>query len=166
MATERKLDIFKLLNAVDKKNYDWFSKQSDDAQKEFAPSVAMRWLSTLDNIGMASEYMLVMVNERVNDHLWDYSKHPDLVYRLMASCGLGSTQKHQWLSPQKRKNEGGKAFELLQKHNQEVNEDELDFLMSGFSKEEFSQYVDDCGIDKTEAKEILKSFNKYKENIK
>lgn len=161
--SERKLDVFKLLNAADKKNYEWLSKQPEDSQKEFAPSVAIRWLSTLDDIGMESEYMLIMVNERVNDHLWDYSKHPDLVYRLMASCGLGVIQRHQWVSPQKRKGNGGKAFELLQKHNQEANEDELEYLMSGFSKETFSQYVDDCGIDKIEAKEIMKSFNKYKE---
>ena len=161
MATERKLDLFKgLLPAIDKCDSNWLSKQSPEAQKEFAPVVVLRYASAVDD-GPTSLYTLIMVNERVNVDMFDLYKHPDLVYRLMASCGVGKPLRHQWIAGHKRKSETSKSYELLEKHYPEANSRELDILMSKHTKASFSQFMDDCGIPVAEAKEILKDYVKH-----
>lgn len=156
---ERKLDIFQLLRATDQCDGNWFEKQPEDVKKEFAPVVAIRWASTV-NDGPEAVYMLWIINERVNVHLFDLNKHPELLYRLMATCGLGKPLRHQWLAPHKRKGEGNKAFELLADYYPEANTDELEFLMSMHTKTSFSQFVNDCGMQPVDAKDIMKSYDK------
>jgi hypothetical protein len=157
---ERKLDMFQLLRAADQCDGNWFSKQPEDAQKEFAPIVVTRWASTVGD-GPESVYMLWMVNERVNVNLFDLHKHPDLVYRLMASCGLGKPLRHIWVAGNKRKNDNNKAYALLQERYPEASDRELNMLMSLYTKESFSQFVNDCGIQAAEAKEILKAYEQF-----
>jgi hypothetical protein len=157
LPTERKLDIFKLLNAVDTRNGDWLSEQSEDVRKEFAPPVIMRWVATVTD-SRAAIYMLWMVNEQVNVHLFALHQHPDLVYRLLASCGMGRKLSHQWLAGNKRK-VNNKAFALLAQHHPEANERELELLMGLHTAETFRQFVDDCGVQANEAKEMLKAYN-------
>jgi hypothetical protein len=162
LSSERKLDIFKLLAASDKNDGEWFSKQPQDAQKEFAAPVVLRWGATV-NDGLASVFTLLLVNERVNVHLYDLYKHPELTYRLLASCGTGESQRHQWIPPHKKKGASNKAYDLLAKHNLDANSGELELLMSLHTKESFSKFVDECGIPTAEAKEIIKAYVKYRE---
>ncbi len=158
---DRKLDIFDLLRATDKNQSDWLSKQPEDARKEFAPLVVLRWAATVEGPQEAA-YMLWMVNERVNLHLFDLSKHPDLVFRLLASCGLGSAQKHQWIAPHKRKGGANKAFDFLATLHPEANDREVDMLLSKYTKETFTQLVKDCGVQPDAAKELVKAYDKLK----
>lgn len=160
---DRKLDIFALLKAMDKCDGSWFSKQPEDAQKEFAPVVAIRWAATVKD-GEYSPLMLSLINERVNAHLFDLYKHPDLVFRLMASCGLGVSLAHQWVAGIKRKADTNKAFEILAKHYPEANDQELDYVMSCHTKASFSEFLSQCGIQPDQAKEIMKSYDKIKQN--
>ena len=103
--------------------------------------------------------MLLMVNELMNVHMFDLYTHPELVYRLLASCGTGKTLKHQWLAGHKRKSENNKAFQLLEKHYPEANDRELDILMSKYTKVSFAKFVDDCGMS-VESKDIMKDYAK------
>ena len=66
MATERKfkLDVFKLLEAIDQRNFDFYVNLSNEEKKGFAGIVAMRWMSTVSDknrdvcevLSMYSEY--------------------------------------------------------------------------------------------------------------
>lgn len=156
---DRKLDIFSLLKAMDKRDGDWFSRQPADVQKEFAPVVAVRWAATIKD-SPQSDIMLSMVNERVNAHLFDLQKHPDLVFRLMASCGLGASLGHQWLAGHKRNAETNKAFEFMAQYYPDANDRELDYLMSCHTKATFMEFLNGCGVQQGEAKELLKSYDK------
>jgi hypothetical protein len=160
---ERKLDIWDLLSASDRRKGDWFSKQSPEAQKEFAIPVVMRWAATVDD-GIESSYMLMAINDRVNINLYDITKHPELIYRLIASCGLGKKLKHQWIPGIKRKALSSKAYAVLEECYPEANEKELDILMSQYNKKSFATLLDDCGTSAADAKEIMKDFNKIGES--
>lgn len=159
MATERKLDIFELLNATDRKRSDWLSKQSMDAQKEFAPVVVLRWAATV-NDGREAAHMLWMVNKRVNINMFNLSKHPELVFKLLASCGMGKPLRHAWIAPHKRKSETNKALELLATCHPGANERELAMLLSMHDRKSFSQLVEECGIQADAAKDIMKAYDK------
>lgn len=159
LASERKLDIFNLLAATDKGDTKWLSKQSPEAQKEFAPVVAIRWLSTVSD-GPEAYYMLLAVNERVNVNLFDLYKHPVLVFKLMASCGTGKTLRHQWISGHKRKSESNKAYAFLESQNIDLNAKEIDILMGKYTKATFQEFVDGSGLPTADVKEIMKAYNK------
>lgn len=159
MAAERKLDIFQLLRATDRRDGNWFANQSAEAQKEFAPPVVLRWAATVEG-GQEGAYMLWMVNENVNVHMYDLYKHPELVYRLIASCGVGKPLKHQWIPAHKRKGGENKAFELLAKMHPDSNDRELEMLMDKYTKETFSELVLDCGFQPADAKAVMKDYDK------
>ena len=45
-----KLDIKRVLNAIDDRNYDFYSTLTDEEKKSFSPYVAMRFASNTDSI--------------------------------------------------------------------------------------------------------------------
>jgi hypothetical protein len=159
---DRKLDVHALLRATDKCDGDWLSRQPEDARKEFAPVVALRWAATVKD-GHEASVMLWLINERVNVHMFDLYKHPDLVFRLMAACGLGVTLNHQWLSGHRRALTHNKAYQLLADRYPDANARELDFLMSRHTKSSFSDFLGECGIQPDIAKEIMKAYDKIKD---
>src|SRR3546814_9494510 len=63
---------------------DWSSDvcSSDLEKKAFSPLVIMRWISGVKGSREINEYYLQMVNEMINQNLWDscLSKHPELLY--------------------------------------------------------------------------------------
>jgi hypothetical protein len=160
--TERKLDIFRLLNAADRRDVDYLAKQQEDARKEFAPLVAMRWAVTV-NDGPEADYMLLMVNERVNAHLFDLYQHPGLSYKLLASGGIGAPLRHNWLAGHKRKTDNNKAYQFLSERFPDANDSELEMLMNTFDKKGLRDFIDDCGLQPAESKEIMKAYDKLTE---
>jgi hypothetical protein len=161
--SQRKLDLFELLRAADRCDGAWLSQQPDDAQKEFTPLVAQRFAVTVPD-GPEAAYMLWVVNERVNGHLYVLNKHPDLVYRLLASCGIGQPKKHQWLAGPARTGAGNAAIALLLTCYPEANNMEIDYLLKQYDNSGFLQFVDECGIQPTDAKDIMKAYAKVCRN--
>jgi hypothetical protein len=158
---ERKLDIFDVLRATDRRDGNWLNQQSDDARKEFTPLVVMRWAATVVD-GPESAYMLYMVNERVNCDLYVFYRHPDLVFRLLASCGLGKVKKHQWLAGPTRKPQSNPAFNLLHEQYPEASDGEINLLLSLFDRVSFKQFVDECGVQPDDAKGVMISYDRLK----
>lgn len=158
MAGEHKLDIFDTLNAIDRRKLNWLDDQPEEAKKGFAPPVVLRWAAGVD--GAASERYLLAVNASANMFSKDlWSQYPDLLYRLMASCGNGMKQRHVWVPfPSKKKNNPGKARDLLERLYPHYNDMEVDLVMSRFTPETFVEFVQGCGLDPSEEKEVLKSY--------
>lgn len=159
MAAERKLDIFDLLGAIGRRDFDWLSKQPEDARREFAPPVALRWLSAVE--GDAADYMIVATNERVNRRMWDIHQHPDLIYRLMASTGFGTRQRHKWIGMPGRKKTGGKARLLLAELHPMASDREIDMLLSRHTRQTFSDLITQIGADDAARKDYMKAFDAY-----
>lgn len=159
------LDIFKTLSAMDSRNYDYFSNLTDQEKKGFAPIVAMRWLSAVKGSNLENEFYLNMTNELVNKHLWDSSltKHPELVYKLMAACGIGSNKRHEWIkgfSKQKH----SKFVEFLKIYYPSASKDELNYLIEINSKEQLMSLVNDSGLQDDEIKILAKEVKDLKSN--
>lgn len=162
MASERKLDIFELLSAVDHHDLEYLSKQSEEARKEFAPVVALRWASSVRKEEYA-DYYLIMINEMANLNFFDIADHPILQYKLMAACGVGETLHHQWIPVVKRKS-SGYLHQFLLQYWPNANDDELNILIQGFSKDEFKLFVEGTACDQQIAKKVISLHGQLKKS--
>jgi hypothetical protein len=157
LSKERNLDIMDLLAAVDRGDGNWLSQQSEAAQHEFTPLVAMRWATGIKDTAEAT-YMLWLINHRVNAHLFDLDK--DLSFRLLASCGLHRSLHHEWLrGASSSQSTTNAAYRLLAEQNPTASDGELQILLSLHSRDEFAQFVLDCGKTKDEAKVVMKAYD-------
>lgn len=147
------LDLKALLSAIDRKDYFYYSKMSDDDKKAFSSWTTMRFLSSANN-DLAMLYT-VLTNEVVNDGFSKLSKHPELQMMLMAICGAGTKQYHPWIKPP-RKQAKNKFQEILLSQYGNVNSTELDLLESLYSKEDKAELLLSMGYSDKEIKELTK----------
>lgn len=158
---DQKLDIFDAMAAMDRKDGEWFTKQSEQAQKTLAPPVFLRWASAISDSARAAS-LLVHVNDRVNAHMWDLATtHPELVFKLAATCGKGRKERHQWIAMPKRPGTLSKAMAMVMDDNPSLNDAEAMLLLSLHTKESFTAWVDMRGLQPDEAKEVIKSYAKF-----
>lgn len=156
-----KLDIFETLAALDTRQFDFLDNKPEDVRKGFAPVVVLRWMSAITPDGEISDAMLVQVNEAVNHGFFDIADHPDLQYRLLASCGFGQRFRHQWIPVAKQKKGGSSLFDFLSTYWPEANKTELNILLAQFTRESFHQFVYGCGLDPVETKGILNAYDGF-----
>ena len=86
-----KLDIKRVLKAVDNKNYNFYSNLTDEERKELSPFVLMRFVSNVQGQDQdIEEWFVEMTNDFVNKNHWQLSKnHKELLWKLLAATGAG-----------------------------------------------------------------------------
>ncbi len=159
-----KLDIFQALAAADKRDDNWLERQPEEVKKGFAAPVFLRWAATVAS-GNADidRYMLMHVNDKANITANDYmGAHPDLLFRLVAACGLGQRLRHEWLPMPGRMRVSNAARDLMMRFHPHASDREIDLLMSIHTRGSFEQFVEDTGISTKEAKEALKAYDARK----
>ena len=94
------LDLFEVLAALDKKDYDFFVRLSPEQQKKFVPFTMIQWLSAIKGSEGLSRYYVMSTAEYANKYLFNENiqKHPKLQWLMMcaSSPGVGK-QFHQWI---------------------------------------------------------------------
>lgn len=127
MATERKLDIFKVLNAANARNGEFYAQLSDEERKGFAPSVVTRWMT-----GTNDARQVYFTNEFLNPYVFSLYKHPQLLWQLLTVCNSGRSQRYVWNKlPSKREVGKSNAIRLIcEFYNYSVSDavDALDIL--------------------------------------
>jgi hypothetical protein len=93
-------DLFKALDAIDRKDYDYYNQLTEEQQKKFVPFMMTKWASSVKANGDIGRYYVMSVNENANKHLFDerIQKHPELQWLMLcaASPGIGK-QYHQYI---------------------------------------------------------------------
>ena len=160
---KHKLDLTKLLEALDRRDFSFYSKLTDEEKKGFTGIVALRYMSSVpDNGSDLSEYFIGTANE-ANLHFWnsEMTKHPELQYMLLAMCGLGTKQWHPWIKgPAKKKK--SKILTILKKYYPTANDEELEFFLSINSKDELLEIAQMLGYQDDEMKDIKKQIKEIK----
>lgn len=160
-----KLDIFETLTAIDKRNFEFYDKLDADQKKGFAPPVAMRWLSAVAD-GQTSPLYIMLTNDRANINFYEIYDHPELQYKLMASCGYGRVHRHQWIPLSGKKQQNDKVITFLEKFYPEANVNELHMLLNQFTKETFKEFVLGSGCTPEEEKEVIKAYERSGDKTK
>jgi hypothetical protein len=151
---KHKLDIFDTLRAIDQHDTEFLSNLPEEQSKGFAPPVVMRWASSTNS---NTEHYLRSVNERANMHHYDLYQHPDLQYRLMASCGLGKHERHNWIGTTSDKKKARTRFVLQYWPN--ANELECDIILQELSDpSKLDNFLNTTGMQNEDIKRIKKLF--------
>jgi hypothetical protein len=153
-----KLDIFVEMRNADLRNKDFYTNLSTELQKQFSGYPAMRWMSSVSDSSPMKDWYLIMVNEIVNKNFWEISKHPELVWKLLAISGSGETQKHSWI-PMPAKKKIGKVAEYMLRWYPSYNDQELNIVISNFNRDTFEEFVKSTGADDNELAAILKEYD-------
>ena len=147
------LDIKRELNAVDKRDYDFYDKLSDEEKKEFSPYILMRYVSNVQGDADTQEWFLEHTNEHVNKHHWVLSKnHKALLWKLFAGCGTGITAYHPYLKAS-TKEKAVKIEKLLAELYPVMKLREIKQWAKMLSKEDKEELFDKMGFDKKQRKE-------------
>lgn len=93
-------DLFDALIALDKKDYGYIDKLTEDQQRKFVPYMMTHWMSQIKGSSGLSAYYVRSVDYHANIHLFNENvqKHPKLQWLMLcaSSPGLGK-QFHQWI---------------------------------------------------------------------
>ena len=153
MATA-KLDIKRELNAVDQKNYDFYTNLTDEERKAFSPYILMRYTASVQMPDRdIQEWYLEMTNEMVNKNHWDLSKHHKaLLWKLFAATGTGVNCYHPYLAAGK-KEKANKIEKLLAELNPAMKMADIKLMASMMDKKDKEELFDKMGFDKKQRKE-------------
>lgn len=94
------IDLFKVLDALDTKDYDYFQNLTPEQQRKIVPHVLIQWLSSVSTQGPMQEYFLRMADSNANRYLLDetVNRHPLLQWLML--CTVSPTRKrayHSWI---------------------------------------------------------------------
>lgn len=94
------LDLFEVLAALDKKDYDFYDSLTEEQRKKFVPYMMVLWMSCIKGNSNLQGYYLMNTDYVANKHLFNENvqKHPKLQWLMLcaSSPGVGK-QFHQWI---------------------------------------------------------------------
>lgn len=149
----QKLNLKRILEAVDTRNYDFYDNLSDEEKKEFSPYILMRYVSNVSGDDYLQEWYIERTNELVNKEHWTLSKnHKSLIWKLFAAVGVGSVQYHPYIALGK-KTKRNKIEKLLEELYPNMKLDDIQVLASQYSKKDIDELFDGLGFDSKQRKE-------------
>ena len=93
-------DLFKALEAIDKKDYAWFDRLTEEQQKKFTAYMMLHWTSAIKATGVLGAYYVMNTDASANKYMFNevVYGHPKLQWLMLcaASPGMGK-QFHQWI---------------------------------------------------------------------
>jgi hypothetical protein len=147
------LDIKRELGAVDRKNYDFYDKLTDEERKAFSPYILMRYTASVQGDRDIQEWFLEMTNEMVNKNHWVLSKnHKALLWKLFAATGAGVNCFHPYLAAGK-KEKANKIEKLLCELYPAMKMSDIKQMASMMDKKDCQELFDKVGLDKKQRKE-------------
>ncbi len=158
-----KLDLFRLLDALDRRDFKFYLELTEEEKKGFAGIVAMRWLSVTSDVNKElCEYYIGAANE-ANKHFWnaDIAKHPELQYLTIAVAGIGKKIRHQWIKGPSKKTEN-KVIQMLKEYYPTANSEELEMFFEINEIDNFIEIAKMLGYQDDQIKEIKKEIKRLK----
>jgi hypothetical protein len=93
-------DLFDALTALDKKDYGYYDRLSEEQQKKFVPYMMTHWMSAIKGSTDLQQYYVMSVDAAMNKHLFNeyVQKNPKLQWLMLCACSPGAgKQFHQWI---------------------------------------------------------------------
>jgi len=153
MAKKPQIPLKEVMGALDKKQRKWYTNLNDDQKKAFSAWMMMRYASSVQ--GRNAAHYLLMVNELVNKDFASISKHPELQWLLMSSCGSGKVEFHPYIKPPNARKKKDSLREGLSKLYPTIKGDEIELLIELNTKQELKDLFERHGYDNKSIGEIL-----------
>lgn len=94
------VDLFEVLAAIDKKDYGYYGRLTDEQKKKIVPFMLIHWMSAIKGSDGLARYYVMSTNEYANKYLFNeyVQKHPMLQWMMLCSASPGvGKQFHQWI---------------------------------------------------------------------
>ena len=153
MASKPLLQIKDIMAAVDRKDYEYYSRLTDEQRKSLNLWMTQRYASSVQ--GKYAGHYLVMINEIMNTNWSDISKHPELQWKLMCLAGVGKSQFHPFVKVPKAKRKKDKVEEMVREIFPLAKTDEVELLMNMNTKDDLKVLAEIHGFDDKSIKEIF-----------
>lgn len=140
-------DLFEALAAIDRKDYGYYDRLTDEQKKKFAPFMLIKWMSSVKSSFPVQQFHVLSTNEFANKHIFNeiVSKHPKLQWLMLCASGLDNgKQFHQFIKTNKDKNEDS-ILDFLSKTYPDLKISDLQTLSKLISMEEIEKYIHDSG---------------------
>ena len=154
MAKKPLLQIKDIMSAVDRKDYNYYTNLTDEQRKSLNLWMTQRYASSVQ--GKFAGHYLVMVNEFMNTHWSDISKHPELQWKLMCLAGTGKVQFHPFVKVPKAKRKKNKVEELVRELFPLLKNDEIELFLKMNSNDEIKEVAIESGVDDKTLDEAFK----------
>jgi len=97
---QQDFDLFRAIEAIDRKDYQYLSQLTEEQQRKFVPYLMLHWISTVKGRDQVSAYYLMNTDAVANKHMFNeyVGRHPELQWLMLCavSPGIGK-QFHQWI---------------------------------------------------------------------
>lgn len=158
MATERKLDIFRVLGQADSKHAEFYEKLTDEERKELQPFLVSRWLT-----GTSDPLQIVLINEFVNPYAFSLTKHKQLLWQLITVANSGRKQRYQWLKlPSKRESGKPNALRVVKEYYTYSTKDAIDAL-DILTRDQVLEMAEDLGWQPDDIAKVKRELKVGKE---
>jgi hypothetical protein len=153
MSTEKKfqLDIFQLMERIDRGETDLWDKLSDEEKKGFSALIIMRWMS-----GTSDQRQIIYLNEFVNQVVFPFGKHPELLLKLLGVSSSKRPKRYQWypmVGGKKSKNE--LTIRVIKEYHQYTTKEAKD-VQRLLNKDDITSMAEEMGWQKDEMKLLAK----------
>lgn len=85
------LDIFRVLDALNRRDIEFYSKLTEEEQKAFQPFLVMRWMS-----GTSDARQVYFINHFANPYVFALPNHKELLWYLLVVASSGRSQRYVW----------------------------------------------------------------------
>ena len=154
MAKKPLLQIKDIMAAGDRKDYGYYERLTDEQRKSLNLWMTQRYASSVQ--GKFAGHYLVMINEFMNTHWSDVSKHPELQWKLMCLAGTGKPQFHPFVKVPKAKRKKDRVEEIIRELFPLLKNDEIELFLKMNSKEELKVLAMESGVDDKTLDEAFK----------
>ena len=155
-----KIPLNDVLNAIDRRDYNWYSNLPDEQKKKWSSWLFLRYASSVK--GSGAEDALLNTNEFVNKHYVDLYKHEELMWKLMCLTGTGKKQYHEWIKAPNSKKKTDKVTEFVSELYPHLKSDEVELFQILNSVSDIEQLAQDAGKSQEEIDEIFGKKKKSK----
>ena len=97
---QQDFDLFRAIEAVDRKDYQYFDTLTEEQRKRFVPYMMLHWISSVKGARDLTAYYLMSTDLAANKHMFNEAvyNHPQLQWLMLcaSSPGMGK-QFHQYI---------------------------------------------------------------------
>ena len=156
-STPAKLDIFRALGALNKKDGAFCSKISSDELKSMQPFVVMRWAT-----GTSDASQVFLTNEFVNPYAFSLQNHKELLWKLLTVTNSGTMKKYNWIkAPSRKTSSKPMSVEVIQRMYHYSKSDAIDALTL-LTVDDILDIAQEVGAQSDELSKITKQWKQKK----
>lgn len=95
-------DLFRALEAIDRKDYDYYSRLTEEQRKRFVPYMLLQWISSVKGAHDLTAYYLMSTDIAANKHMFNEAvyDHPELQWKMLCAASPGMGKQFHTYIPQ------------------------------------------------------------------